>query len=370
MDATFEIFLVATPGLEQPLADEARAAGFAGAQVVPGGVTFTGGWPDVWRANLCLRGASRILARFASFRAMHLAQLDKRARRIDWAAILRPGVPVKVDATCHASRIYHAGAAAERIAGAIAAALGPAPDGEGIIVKARIDDDLVTLSVDTSGEGLHKRGHKQAVNRAPLRETMAAMFLSRAGFDGREPVIDPMCGSGTFVIEAAEIAAGLPPGRSRAFAFETLAGFDPAACAAMKAALMPPPPAGPVRYLGFDRDAGAVAMATDNAARAGVTALTRFGQAAISELTPPDGPPGLVIANPPYGGRIGDRGALMPLYAAFGRVLRDRFTGWRVGIVTNDAALAGVMALPFLPPDPPVLHGGIRVTLYRTAPLP
>ena len=108
-------FLVAAPGLDAVLAEEARAAGFQDVTVVPGGVQVTGGWPEVWRANLELRGATRVLARVAEFRAMHLAQLDKRARKLDWAALLRPEVPVRVEATCRKSKIYHAGAAAQRI---------------------------------------------------------------------------------------------------------------------------------------------------------------------------------------------------------------------------------------------------------------
>src|SRR5690606_12791461 len=107
-------FLVAAPGLDAILADEARAAGFPGVTVVPGGVTVAGGWAEVWRANLELRGATRVLARIAEFRAMHLAQLDKRSRKVDWASLLRTDVPVRVEATCHKSKIYHHKAAAQR----------------------------------------------------------------------------------------------------------------------------------------------------------------------------------------------------------------------------------------------------------------
>lgn len=218
--ARMEIFLVATPGLEEPLAQEAAACGLAG-QVQPGGVTLTGGWPEVWRANLMLRGATRVLVRIGAFRALHPAQLDKRAHRFPWADFLRPEVPVRVEATSRKSRIYHAGAITQRIEAALRDSLGATiADDAPVTVKVRIEDDLCTLSLDSSGESLHKRGHKQAVGKAPLRETMAAMFLRQCGFDGREPLLDPMCGSGTFAIEAAEIAAGLHPGRLRRFAFE------------------------------------------------------------------------------------------------------------------------------------------------------
>ena len=363
-NAPFEIFLVATPGLEAVLRAEAAALGFANPRQVEGGVTITGRWPDVWRANLELRGATRVLARFASFRAMHLAQLDKRARKAPWAAILRPDVPVAVEASCRKSKIYHAGAAAQRVATAIREELGaPVADKAAVTVMVRIEDDLVTLSVDSSGEPLYKRGHKEAVNRAPMRETMAALFLSQCGYTGNEPVLDPMCGSGTFVIEAAEIAAGLKPGRSRGFAFEQLATFDRAGWEALRWSTRREPA---VRFYGSDRDAGAIAMSAANAERAGVAGLTEFRQLPVGELERPPGPPGLVIVNPPFGARIGEGASLGPLYRSLGSVLRERFSGWRVGLITTEAGLARATTLPFLPNGAPVLHGGLRVTLYRT----
>jgi putative N6-adenine-specific DNA methylase len=368
-EPAFEIFLAAPPGLEAMLRAEAADAGFPNPVEVPGGVTFQGGWPDVWRANLVLRGASRVLARLGSFRAMHLAQLDKRARKFDWAAVLRPDVPLKVDVSCKRSRIYHAGAATQRIETALRESLGAdiTPDA-GLQIKVRIEDDLCTISVDTSGEALHVRGHKLSVGKAPIRENLAALFLRQCGFTGAEPVVDPMCGSGTFVIEAAEITAGLKPGRTRAFAFEHLVGFDADAWAQMRA----PGPASdmPVQFFGSDRDAGAIGSSRANAERAGVAATTRFATHAVSALTPPDGPAGLVIVNPPYGTRIGDKKRLRSLYAALGQTLLAKFPGWRVGLVTSEAGLAHATGLPFAKPGAPVPNGGLRVQLFLTAPLP
>jgi putative N6-adenine-specific DNA methylase len=361
----FEIFLVAPPSLETVLCQEAQEVGFSDAVVVDGGVSFLGGWPDVWRSNLCLRGATRVLARVASFRAMHLAQLDKRARKVDWATILRPDLPVRVEATCRKSKIYHAGAAQQRVETAVHETIGaPINKDAQIVVKVRIFDDLVSISIDTSGESLHKRGHKEAVNKAPMRETLAALFLRQCGYDGSEPVYDPMCGSGTFVIEAAEWAAGLYPGRSRDFAFEQLASFDPAAWAKMKTTAQITEPKH--RFFGSDRDTGAIRMSTANAARAGVEEWVTFSQAAISDAKPDTKDKGLVIINPPYGGRIGDRKMLFALYGAMGQTLRENFRGWRAGIITNDAGLAKATGLTFLPALPPVSHGGIKVNLHRT----
>jgi putative N6-adenine-specific DNA methylase len=191
----FEIFLVTAPGLESALLAEAREKRFREPKIVKGGVTVMGDWPEVWRANLELRGASRVLARIAEFRAMHPAQLDKRAHKVAWGDVLRGDVPFRVDAACKASRIYHEGAAAERIERAIKDTIGaPLADDAEVVIKARIDDDLCTISIDTSGESLHKRGHKQAVAKAPMRENLAALFLRQCGYDGTEPVVDPLPG--------------------------------------------------------------------------------------------------------------------------------------------------------------------------------
>lgn len=371
---TFEIFLTAAPGLEAALLAETREAGFAAAKSVPGGVTVQGTWSEVWRANLCLRGAARVLARVGEFRAFHLAQLDKRSRKFPWGEVLRREVPVKVEvSTNKKSKIYHAGAAAQRVEKALVESFGATLSKEApVTLKLRIDDNMCQFSVDTSGEGLHKRGHKPAVGKAPMRENLAALFLRDCGFDGQEAVVDPMCGSGTFVLEAAEIALGLVPGRSRSFAFEQMASFDPTAYAALKAELSPQAVdmAG-LAFFGSDRNAGAVEMATANAERAGVAGCTQFSQQAVSDLLPPEGmEPGLVIVNPPYGARIGNKKLLFALYGALGKTLMERFSGWRVGIVTSETSLAKATGLPFLPLGAPVAHGGLKIRLFKTKPLP
>lgn len=367
MDERFEIFLACAPGLETTLVGEAKAAGFGPLRPETGGVAFDGGWPEVWRANLVLRGAARVLARIGGFPAVHLAQLDKRARKFPWGEVLRPDQGVRVEAISRKSRIYHGGAAKERVERAISETLGAPVSDDGVRLLVRIEENLVSFSVDTSGEPLHRRGHKEEVGKAPMRETLAAMFLRECGYTGEEPVIDPMCGSGTFVLEAAEIAMGLLPGRTRRFDFERLASFDAAAWEAMKR--------GTARretgllFRGYDRDAGAVRMAGANAQRAGVDGTAVFACQAVSALERPEGEPGLVIVNPPWGARIGKPGPLHALHRSLGDVLKERFRGWRVGVVTPEAGLARATGLPFLPPGPPVAHGSLKIRLYRTNPL-
>lgn len=363
--APLDMFAICPPGFEAALEAEARACGFETARAAKGGVELQGDWSTVWRANLHLRGATRILARLGGFRAMHLAQLDKRARKFPWADVLRPDVPLRVEVTTSKrNRIYHAKAAIQRIETALKETLGaPIAEDAPLTLKARIADDFVTFSIDTSGESLHKRGFKEAVNKAPMRETLAALFLREMGFDGTRPLLDPMCGSGTFPIEAAEVALGLAPGRSRSFAFEELAGFDSARWEALKAESAPKPTA--LTFHGSDRDQGAITMSRRNAEAAGVAACTRFTCAALSELAPPEGPAGIILCNPPYGARIGNKKPLFALYGSFGTVLKERFKGWKAGFVTSDPQLAKATGLD-LAAGPYIPHGGLKVRLYQT----
>ena len=364
-DSEFEIFLVASPGTEAGLLAEAIALNFKSPKLVVGGVEVQGNWPEVWRANLELRGVTRVLARIGAFHAVHLSQLDKLARKFPWGQFLRVDVPIKVEVTCKKSKIYHAGAAAQRIETAIREEFGAVVSSEAeLSIKARFENNLCTISVDTSGESLHKRGHKEAIAKAPMRETLATHFLRRCGYVGHETIVDPMCGSGTFLIEAAEMAMGFNPGRSRSFSFEQLANFDAEAWQRMRDVKKQISTS--ARFFGSDRDAGAIRMSRANAERAGVSGIIEFRQNAVSDLVRPDGSPGLVIVNPPYGTRISDKKPLHALYGALGQTLLARFNGWRVGLVTTDTSLAKATGLPFAAPDIPVNHGGLRVLLFQT----
>ena len=363
-----DIFLITAPGLEDTLAREVREKGFKVTSTIPGGVTIRGEWPDVWRANLQLRGATRVLARVEEFRALYLSQLELNTRDFAWQNILPSGAWLHVETTCHKSKIYHAGAATERVETALMARgynIAREDGEEALSIRVRIDRDIVTLSLDTSGDPLHKRGHKEAVNKAPMRETLAAMFLRDAGFNGKEPLYDPMCGSGTFVIEAADIARRLDPGRARAFAFQSLPNFDQAAFEDLRSPERPA--AHPV--FGSDRDQGAITMSTANAERAGVSDTATFSVQSVGDITPPCDTAGLVIINPPYGGRIGNKKPLFALYSAFGERMKTHFKGWRVAVITSDAALAKATKLPFKPANAPVNHGGIKIRLWQTDPL-
>jgi len=364
-----EILLVTAPGLEELLRAEAVEKGFRKPKVILGGVTIKGGWLAAWRANLDIRGASKVLVRLGSFKAQNLGQLEYQLRNFPWGQTLLPDVPVRIDASCKESRIYHSGAVIERISTAIKNELGIEVSREAqVCIKARIDNNLCTISIDTSGEMLHKRDHKEAVSKAPMRENLAALMLRQCGYNGKETVVDPMCGSGTFIIEAAEIAAALYPGRSRHFAFEQLKTFDDEQWQALKN--RENNKITTLKFYGSDKDLGAIRMSLANAKRAGVLEQTEFQHLAADELVPPAGPPGLVIANPPYGERIGNIKELNALYRTFGERLKDQFSGWRVGLVTSEQSLAKKTGLPFVHESEPIHHGGLRVKVYSTNPLP
>lgn len=365
----FEIFLVTLPGLEDLLFAEVCEQGFRKPKVISGGVLIQGRWKDVWRANLVLRGASKVLARIGEFRAMHLAQLDKRARAFPWGDFIAPDHRIKVEvSTNKKSEIYHGGAAEQRIETAIheefGARIASSIETTDVLIKVRIARNLVILSLETSGTALHKRGHKLALGKAPLRETIAAMTLRACGYKRTEPLLDPMCGSGTFPIEAAEIAANKMAGRDRSFAFEHLVSYDADAVQAMKDSWFTREPT--PHFYGSDREKQVIAHAKDNAKRAGVEAACHFELKPVSQITPPEGPPGLVIVNPPYGTRIGNKNELFSLYQNFGEVMRARFSGWRVGMVTTEQSLAEATKLPWKTPSAPIPHGGLKIKIYQT----
>ncbi len=355
--------------MEVWLLAEAKQGGFKRAIAVRGGVTIWGGWDVVWRANLTLRGASKVLARIGEFRAFHLAQLDKRARKFPWGDVLTHKPLVKVEVvTNKRNKIYHSGAAVERIERAIfeefGAKIAPSITDADIVIKVRIENNNVILSVDTSGEGLHKRGHKQAMGKAPMRETMAALLLRGCGYTGEETVLDPMCGSGTFLIEAAEISRNMLAGRARNFAFEQLANYDEKRVQKIHKAWHTRPST--QHFYGSDRNANVIEFANANARRAGVDDVCNFHTRALGDLIRPDGPAGLVLVNPPYGTRLGEKQQLLSLYSAFGDVMQDRFSGWRIAMVCTDRQLAAATKLPWHEPTPPIAHGGLKINLYQT----
>ncbi len=373
-----ELFAVCAPGLEPYLERELRALNVAAVRAGPGGVAFSGGLPDLYRANLYLRTASRVLVRLGRFHASEFWQLHKRAARLPWENYLRPGQPVTLRATSRKSKLYHSGGVAERVAKAIGERLGqpidlqpPAPEGNtddspampiAQLIVIRLDHDDCTVSLDSSGELLHRRGYRLATAKAPLRETLAAGVLLASGWTPGQPLLDPFCGSGTLLIEAAWLALGIAPGLRRDFAFRRWPDYDAATFESLRRLGQGSAPTR-LPISGSDRDAGAIQAARANAERAGVAWL-EFVQRAISALEP-SADSGWIVTNPPYGVRISQNRNLRDLYAAFGNVLRDRFCGWQVAFLCPDAALARHTGLALAQSPPSFVNGGLPVKLWQ-----
>jgi putative N6-adenine-specific DNA methylase len=376
-------FAVTAPGLKQAAAGELSSLGLQpinpSDEEVAGGLEFEGELVDLYRANLYLRTAGRVLQRAGEFYAATFPELRRKAGRLSWEHWLAPGQPVALRVTCHKSRLYHSTAVAERIAGAIGdrlgkntslqtydeRAAGPLPQ----LIIVRLLRDQCTISIDSSGEGLHRRGYRQAAAKAPLRETLAAGILLASGWDSLSPLWDPFCGSGTIPIEAALLAHQIPPGFHRRFAFMDWPGFANRVWDGLleEAGKQRKKQISPI--WASDRDAGAVAMAQANADRAGVLESINFSEQPISSAFPPSGK-GWVVTNPPYGLRVSSGKDLRNLYARLGDVLRQKCSEWQVAILSNDDRLLGATRLHFRDKISTV-NGGVpvKIALGKVTPL-
>ena len=358
-DSTLDLYSITAPGLEHVTAMELAALGAAPKGESRGGVAWRGAPRDLYRANLWLRTATRVLVRVSSFHAGSFAELERRAKRVPWGRFVRGRDRVRFRVTCHKSALYHSDAVAQRLAESAAAATGcaavnePSADegeddegttGEQLFV-VRIDHDTVTLSADSSGTLLHKRGYRQASAKAPMRETLAAAMLLSSGWEAGQPLLDPMCGSGTIPIEAALIARKVAPGIHREFRFERWPGFDRGGWAELRdQAQSGALDRAPSSIVAADRDPGAVDATTSNADRAGVGADLQIVHRPLAASEPDGAQSGWIITNPPYGVRIG--ADVRNLYAKVGSLMRTQFRDWRLGILTASPELERQLGLP------------------------
>jgi putative N6-adenine-specific DNA methylase len=357
-DPAHDALIITAPGLEPLACAELAALGIAATTDEPGAVQAKLSSREVMRTNMHLRTASRVVLRLADFKALSFADLERHAKRVPWDTIVTPGRRVRFRVTCRKSRLYHSGAVAQRLSdalmkrvpSAVAADAKAGDDSEGSgeqLFIVRLFRDHLVLSADTSGELLHRRGYRLATAKAPLRETLAAAVLLGAGYDGRAPFADPLCGSGTIPIEAAMIARHLAPGRARVFAFEQWPGHDAALWREVReTARAAERPRGHAPIIAADRDAGAISAALANAERAGVAADLTIVKQSLSALRPPEGH-GLIAINPPYGVRVGDKKPLRDLFAQLGNVARAHARGWRLAMLSADRDLERQVRLPF-----------------------
>ena len=353
-----ECFAAVAPGLEPLALAEAQRLGLP-PRAEEGGVAWSGDIRSVIAANVGLRIASRVLVRVAEFDARSFIELERWARRIPWTLSVAPGANVRFRVTCRKSRLYHSDAVAQRLGDAVSRAVAGVRteadsagddevlDRDATLFVVRFYRDRCTVSADASGALLHRRGYRQATAKAPLRETLAAALVAASGWDGTAPLIDPMCGSGTIPIEAALMARRIPPGARRAFAVETWPGVSAELSRAVRAELGARAlGAAPGAIVGSDRDAGAIDSARDNAARAEVASDVTLSVHSISAMPLPEAGHGWIVSNPPYGVRVGESARVRDLWAQLGNVLRRRAPGWRVTLLSPDAALERQLQIP------------------------
>jgi len=378
----FRLFAVTQPGLEPVLYAELLKLGLinehkedASPAGIPlwdaGGVALDARPEGLYRANLHLRTASRVLVRLGEFGAQGFEELQKKAARLYWEQYLLPGQQVAFRVTCHKSRLYHSDAVAREILTAVNTRIQPAcvsakytEDAQNppALIVVRIVHDVCAISVDSSGAALHRRGYRLETAKAPLRETLAAAMLLASGWDAQSPLMDPFCGSGTIPIEAAMLARKMAPGRNRDFSFFHWPGFDVNLWQKVLNNARTAELATCTPILASDRDEGAVRITLANAERAGVAGSIQVTHTAISNIAPQAGK-GWVVSNPPYGERISHNADLRNLYTRLGDVLRECCPGWRVSLLCEDKVLAGHTRLRFDPPLP-LVNGGLQVGLF------
>lgn len=360
-------FAVTQPGFEALCAAELAQLGIAPVRQLDGGVEFEGGLRELYQANLWLRTASRVLVRVGDTHVRDFPGLYRKLVKMPWGRFLRPGAQFEVRASCHRSRLNHSGRVAETATAAIEQSLGSAPAAHGSrpLVLVRLEDDHCQLSVDSSGELLHRRGYRQAAVKAPLRENLAAGVLLALGWHGDKPLVDAMTGSGTFAIEAALLASNQPPGRQRTFAFMEWPRYRDGLWRTLlaQADRLRIDQAGPVRIRAVDTNPQAIDAARKNAASAGVASLIDFSVQEMQTLQAP-AEEGLIVCNPPYGERLGEKDDLVGLYRELGQLYNVAFSDWQAALLCPGGPLAQATGLK-LHKILQFTNGGLKISLLQ-----
>lgn len=358
-----KLFATCARGLEKVLAQELHELRAENVEPGRGGVHFQGDFALLYRANLWLRTAVRVLRPILEVPVHSTDDLYAAVQSIDWPRYMTPEHTLAVDCNVRDSAITHSKFAALRVKDAICDQFvtrrgkRPSVDTETPMVglNLHIHLDQAVLSLDSSGDSLHKRGYRPILTKAPLNEALAAGLILLTGWRGEIPLVDPMCGSGTLCIEAAWIALRRPPGLTRRrFGFMGWMDYDVGLWTSIRdearrqtASTLPHP------ILGYDVRSDAMHFSQGNARAAGIGNLLRFEKRDLADFSPPtparpshDSPPqGILICNPPYGERIGEEKDLVGLYKTLGKVFRERCAGWKLFVFTGNAFLGRQIGL-------------------------
>ncbi|RMF62097.1 MAG: class I SAM-dependent RNA methyltransferase [Calditrichaeota bacterium] len=371
----YRLFVVTTPGLENIALREMLSLGLVehadDARIEVGGIEFSGTDEALYRANLYLHTATRVLVRLKQFYAIHFPELRRKASRIPWEWFIHKDQPLVFRVSCHKSRLYHSDGVMERIVAGIGDRLGAPPpvlpEGEmetedpPQLVVVRFFRNECTISVDSSGAALYRRGYRKLVSEAPLRETLAAAMIMESGWDQSSPLIDPFCGSGTIPIEAARLACKLPPGVGRGFAFLNWPVFNSQLWESMVEQAKNKVILKQQEIVGIDINEKVIEAAISNAKRAGVESMVSF-RCMDSTLFHPPARNGWVITNPPYGVRTRTGRSRVTFYQKLNQMLLSRFQGYRLAMLLPDEKLINRLSV-VVEKKIPLNNGGIRVVL-------
>lgn len=366
-----EFFASCPRGLEALLADDLGDFGAAGIAASGGGVAFAAGWNLCRKINLESRLATRVMLRLASGSYRTEDDIYRLAKSVDWNDCFAVERSIRVGVTAIRSELKSLDFVTLRIKDAVCdrfrADCGRRPDVDtrnpDIRIHAFLTSDQVTIYLDTSGEPLYQRGLRQKTVDAPLKENLAAGILRLAGWRAGQPLLDPMCGSGTFLLEAAQIALNRAPGLRREFAFERLREHDADAWRAEReAAEGRVMEARPMAIYGADADPRAFRAALANLDRAGLLSAVTLAQGDMRDISAPE-PEGVMVCNPPYGVRLAEQQELAALYPEIGRTLKREFAGWDCYFLSADTQLPkGIGLKPHR--KTPLFNGNLECRLY------
>jgi 23S rRNA (guanine2069-N7)-methyltransferase / 23S rRNA (guanine2445-N2)-methyltransferase len=372
-------FATAPVGAASVLAEELAQFGAVEIRDRSHDVRFQGALEVGYRTCLWSRSATRVLLSLGQIDATSSNSVYEAVKRIDWREHLAPGATLACDCSGGNEAIRHTIYGSQLLKDAVCDNLRDAtgerpnikPERPDVLLHLHVEGSTALLSVDFSGESLHRRGYRAEGGRAPLKENVAAAVLLRAGWPQICAqggwLVDPMCGSGTFLVEGALIAADAAPALEREyFGFLGWRGHDPALWERLRAEARTRRESRAVRrcIVGSDQDADAVRMSLANAEQAGVAAWVHVEKRSLEDAVSPDSDIGLVVANPPYGERIGAEQGLPEVYSELGKTLRERFKGWQAAILTGNPPLARNLGI-YAKRSHRVFNGNIECRLLR-----
>ena len=335
----YNLIATTTFGIEAIAAKELKALGYEDLKIENGRVHFEGDEMDIAIANTWLRTADRVLINAAEFKAESFEELFNKTAEIDWSQYVPVDGKMHITGKSIKSKLYSVPDCQSIVKRAVVKSMQKHYDKEwfeedGPVYKIEVGilKDIVTLTIDTSGEGLHKRGYRENSGGAPLKETLAASLVLLSRWDSEQLLIDPTCGSGTILIEAAMIANNIAPGLNRKFVSETWPNIDKEIWDQVREGARNSIKKNPIKLIGYDIDGRVMRTARNNTIKAGVSEYIELQRRDIAEFSTPK-KHGVIISNPPYGERLGEAEEVDMINRRFGKILRD-LPGWDINIIT------------------------------------